>query len=417
MRKHFAWLVALGLALTLAGCGKNAAASTTNSNAAPTVTALGKSGVVSKAQLTKLAQSGHNFSFTGKTSDGIKYKWTYTAAQVKNPTKQKLGITLTTKHQAKALKAVTGASDVLSFKLKKFDLAASPELTITIPKHWSATAAVLLSGKKFAVDADTPVHITRNANSTQLKFRVTSVNKTVYLVGTSKANKTKAVKKAEASVKTAIAKKTSATKAKAKNAQNSGSSATTSPSSSASAGQSSSSSKSSTKAGSSSKDAATSAGNSKTATTAKSTATKKTTTTSSSAPTVTISISAATAARHLSEIDASKRAYVPANGWILAPTKVTITAGESVYDVLKRVTAAHGIQMESRYTPAYNAYYVSGINNLYEFDGGSASGWMYAVNGWFPNYGASASTNLKNGDVIKWVYTLELGQDVGAGSW
>ena len=32
----------------------------------------------------------------------------------------------------------------------------------------------------------------------------------------------------------------------------------------------------------------------------------------------------------------------------------------------------------------YNSYYVEGIGNLYEFDCGSESGWMYKVNGWFP---------------------------------
>lgn len=37
----------------------------------------------------------------------------------------------------------------------------------------------------------------------------------------------------------------------------------------------------------------------------------------------------------------------------------------------------------------YNSAYIEGINNLYEFDCGSLSGWMYKVNEWFPNYGCS----------------------------
>ena len=37
---------------------------------------------------------------------------------------------------------------------------------------------------------------------------------------------------------------------------------------------------------------------------------------------------------------------------------------------------------------------------------------MYKVNGVFPNYGCSKYT-LKNGDVVEWVYTCDLGRDVG----
>ena len=63
----------------------------------------------------------------------------------------------------------------------------------------------------------------------------------------------------------------------------------------------------------------------------------------------------------------------------------------------------------------YDSYYIEGINNLYEFDCGSESGWMYKVNGWFPNYGCSAYP-LKDGDVIVWCYTCNgLGADVGGG--
>ena len=46
--------------------------------------------------------------------------------------------------------------------------------------------------------------------------------------------------------------------------------------------------------------------------------------------------------------------------------------------------------MASRYTPLYKSYYVEGINQLYEFDCGKNSGWMYSVNGEYPNYGASS---------------------------
>ena len=39
---------------------------------------------------------------------------------------------------------------------------------------------------------------------------------------------------------------------------------------------------------------------------------------------------------------------------------------------------------------------------------------MYQVNDWFPNYGCSRY-QLQDGDVIHWVYTCDLGYDVGGG--
>lgn len=114
-------------------------------------------------------------------------------------------------------------------------------------------------------------------------------------------------------------------------------------------------------------------------------------------------------------LKSSKAEFVPSDGWILAPTEVEFTEGESVHDVLQRVCKEAGIQMESSFTPAYNSAYVEGINNLYEFDCGELSGWMFSVNGWYPNYGCSKYT-VNAGDEIWWVYTCDLGKDVGDNS-
>ena len=94
---------------------------------------------------------------------------------------------------------------------------------------------------------------------------------------------------------------------------------------------------------------------------------------------------------------------------------MTVKKGSTVYDVLNRVCRNKGIHVEASYTPTYGSYYVKGINYLYEFDGGKLSGWMYKVNGSFPNYGSSEYT-LKDGDKIVWVYTCDLGKDVGDNS-
>ena len=113
-------------------------------------------------------------------------------------------------------------------------------------------------------------------------------------------------------------------------------------------------------------------------------------------------------------LDPAKTALVPENGWILGSTELTFTEGESVFDVLLRVCTEKKIHMEFEETPMYQSAYIEGIYNIYEFDCGELSGWMYSVNGWFPNYGCSRYT-LSDGDVIRWVYTCELGDDVGGG--
>ena len=107
-----------------------------------------------------------------------------------------------------------------------------------------------------------------------------------------------------------------------------------------------------------------------------------------------------------------KAEMIPKDGIIYATKTVEFYEGEFVFDVLLREMKKEKIHMEFSMTPIYNSNYIEGINNLYEFDGGALSGWMYKVNGWFPNYGCSRYL-LKDGDVIEWVYTCDLGRDVG----
>ncbi|GIP39394.1 hypothetical protein J31TS4_26740 [Paenibacillus sp. J31TS4] len=99
------------------------------------------------------------------------------------------------------------------------------------------------------------------------------------------------------------------------------------------------------------------------------------------------------------------------NGTILPPTAVEWKQGDTVLDVLKRETRSRRIQLETR--GAGGAAYVEGIANLYEFDRGGKSGWMYRVNGEFPKKSAGGY-QLKEGDRVEWLYTLDLGKDLGA---
>ncbi len=136
---------------------------------------------------------------------------------------------------------------------------------------------------------------------------------------------------------------------------------------------------------------------------------------SGSVKSCTIEIRCDTILNNMGNLTPGKNSYVPANGVILATSRVEFADGETVFEVLKRACSYAGIQLEYSYTPMYGSYYIEGINNLYEFDCGEQSGWMYKVNGWFPNYGCSSYT-LKDGDTIVWCYTCNgLGADVGGG--
>ncbi len=129
---------------------------------------------------------------------------------------------------------------------------------------------------------------------------------------------------------------------------------------------------------------------------------------------VTLSVRCDTILDHLDWLTAGKESLVPADGVIFPATEVVFYEGESVFDVLLREMKGAGIHMEYENTPMYNAAYIEGIGNLYEYDCGQLSGWMFRVNGLFSNTSCSQYT-LQNGDVVEWVYSCDLGEDVGGG--
>lgn len=125
---------------------------------------------------------------------------------------------------------------------------------------------------------------------------------------------------------------------------------------------------------------------------------------------VSISIRCDTAVDKGMNLDSKWAGIVPSSGTILAKTTVEFQEGDTVFDVLCRVRDTYKIHVSYRGTNG--AQYIDGINNLYEFDGGRWSGWMYCVNDWYPNYGCGQYA-VKNGDVIEWNYTCNLGRDLG----
>ena len=128
--------------------------------------------------------------------------------------------------------------------------------------------------------------------------------------------------------------------------------------------------------------------------------------------TCTLSVRCDTILDNMDELDKEKAEIVPSDGIIYAEKEVVFYEGESVFNLLFREMKQNKIHMEFVDTPIYNSAYIEGIANIYEFDCGELSGWMYKVNGWFPNYGCSRY-ELKDGDVVEWIYTCDLGRDIG----
>lgn len=140
--------------------------------------------------------------------------------------------------------------------------------------------------------------------------------------------------------------------------------------------------------------------------------------------TCTISINCSQLLNNSDRLKSEKAPFVPGDGYILKEVTVEFSEGESVYDVFQRACrenvcadscgycSAGGIHYEASYSAGYDNYYIEGIHQLYEKDCGSKSGWMYRVNGVFPNYGCSSYT-VENGDKIEFLYTCNLGEDIG----
>ena len=127
---------------------------------------------------------------------------------------------------------------------------------------------------------------------------------------------------------------------------------------------------------------------------------------------------------NLSKLKSGKKDFLPSNGVILDNVEVELSGGESAFDVIKKACEenvctdnckyckANGVQIEYTYTPAFNNYYIEGIHQIYEKDCGTQSGWMYSVNGVFPDVGTS-SYYVSPGDVIVFSFTCNMGEDIG----
>lgn len=114
----------------------------------------------------------------------------------------------------------------------------------------------------------------------------------------------------------------------------------------------------------------------------------------------------------LDNLTKEKAEIVPLDGTVVARTEVILNGGETAFDILRNVVREEKIHFEYVDASAYKSVYIEGIANLYEYDCGPQSGWMYSVNGVFPGIGCSSYT-LCDGDEIVFAYTCDLGADLG----
>ena len=85
--------------------------------------------------------------------------------------------------------------------------------------------------------------------------------------------------------------------------------------------------------------------------------------------------------------------------------------GDTAYSLLLRT----GLNIKTANFSEFAGVYIESINGFGEFSDGPLSGWMYRVNGTFPDYSSSLYI-LGDGDLVEWIYTRDLGKDIGGGN-
>ena len=425
------------------------------------VNPIPEDGIISREQFETVAGKDMQVSFVGESAGGYKYTWTYDASMIQNPQDQNLLIDFNTEDLEDIKVSANNANDALEMEMHGQGLICPPTLTVEIPEAWQSDSCVLLkeqdgqlarmsdvtiqsspksdddsseSGsdaktkegdeKKDSQDGNTqPADVdslTRPvAGTTTFIMTVTSIDGLCYIVGVI-TNQGKISQINDIAQASQNANAAAAGDGAANPGDGSGSGAGNSGSAGGAAGtsgQASGSGSGSNSGGSNSSGGKTDKSNSGGSSKSKSNSKNGGNSDGASGKTYTctISISCSTILKNMDNLTDGKEEFVPKNGWILKKTKVKFNKGDSVHDVLQKICRDKGIHMESRYTPAYNSAYVEGINQLYEFDCGELSGWMFNVNGWFPNYGCS-KYKVSDGDEINWVYTCDLGKDVGDNS-
>ena len=125
----------------------------------------------------------------------------------------------------------------------------------------------------------------------------------------------------------------------------------------------------------------------------------------------TLTIRCDTVLNNMEKVVPEKVHLLPENGIILPQVDLEFTEGDTVFDVLEKELKNRKIHFEFSKVSMYDSVYIEGIGNLYEFDCGNLSGWLYRVNGKTPSVGCS-QYKLQNTDKIEFLYTCNMGRDL-----
>lgn len=117
--------------------------------------------------------------------------------------------------------------------------------------------------------------------------------------------------------------------------------------------------------------------------------------------TCTVTVECKSILDHMDELKEGHEEFVPSDGYIIKNYTYKAKAGYTAYDALKSACNNNDIKLTAQKT-SYGVY-ISGINNLDEFDCGKQSGWMYSVNGIMPNT-TCRNVTVDDGDSIVFTY-------------
>ncbi len=415
-------VICMAFLLAAVGCG-NAAGSSGTGNAEGTTAAAVESdaevaaleevnqipedGIITKAQFDTVAGQDKTIRFEGQTEDGIEYVWIYDCSKIQNSADQNLKLEFETQGLDSVKEEADNADDALKVTMTQQGLICPPSLQVKLPGIWESDSCILVTeqNEELAKMCDVKIYTDPDEGDdgiTYLTMTLTAMSGTCYVVGGISEGITAQADSGdeEGALWESSGGGTSGDGTEESDGSGGGNGTSSSGGSGSSSGSGSSGNGSSGSGSSGSSGGSGSSGSSGNKS-------------SSASNTCTISINCATILDHMDNLAKEKRDFVPSDGWILKPTEVEFKEGDSVHDVLQQVCKANGIHMESSYTPLYNSAFVEGINQLYEFDCGELSGWTFTVNGWFPNYSCSKCI-VSSGDEICWLYTCDLGDDVGS---
>lgn len=117
--------------------------------------------------------------------------------------------------------------------------------------------------------------------------------------------------------------------------------------------------------------------------------------------TCTVTVECKSILDHMDELKEGHEEFVPSDGYIIKNYTYKAKSGYTAYDALKSACNNNDIKLTAQKT-SYGVY-ISGINNLDEFDCGKQSGWMYSVNGIMPNT-TCGNVTVDDGDSIVFTY-------------